>query len=177
MIEQASQAMAAAQQQLNQAMAPEPSPEPQSRISALEEELAAAKQELKQQRTTALPDLESVAVTDSVANPFESMVGNPFLLEKPTEISSETKGDKLAECSIPQTLVPPEMGRLPQGLKCLYYSSSHSTRMPAIVEGFNDSDCTYDLNVRKHAALERISPCHNVPKSEAWPKGTRVSYE
>lgn len=161
--EQGSQAMAIVLEQAKQAMAPEEKSEPGSqseKVKVLEEQLAEAQHQLKQQRTTALLELEPSAGSDRVANPFESRD------EKPS-----------AELTIPKTLVPPDQGRLPRGMKCLYNSATHSTWMPAIIECFNDSDGTYDLNVRKNAELWRISPCHNVSKSEAWPTGTHVSYE
>jgi len=49
--------------------------------------------------------------------------------------------------------------------------------MPAFVTSFNDSDGTYNLDVRQHAKLENISPAPDAPASEAWPPGTLVFYE
>jgi len=49
--------------------------------------------------------------------------------------------------------------------------------MPAVVQGFNEKDGTYNLDVRQHAKLENISPAPDVPEAEAWPPGTLVHYE
>mmetsp|Transcript_24276 Transcript_24276/g.76322 ORF Transcript_24276/g.76322 Transcript_24276/m.76322 type:complete len:556 (-) Transcript_24276:101-1768(-) len=63
------------------------------------------------------------------------------------------------------------------GTRCRYNSSSWSGWMPAVVQGFNESDSTYNLDVRQHAKPENISPASDVPASEAWPPGTLVHYE
>lgn len=66
---------------------------------------------------------------------------------------------------------------LPVGTRCRYNSSSWSSWMPAVVQGFNESDGTYNLDVRQHARLENISPDPDASASEAWPPGTLVHYE
>jgi len=63
------------------------------------------------------------------------------------------------------------------GTKCRYNSSSWPGWMPAVVEGFNQSDGTYNLDVRQHAKPENISPVAGVAASDAWPPGTPVHYE
>jgi serine/threonine protein kinase len=68
-------------------------------------------------------------------------------------------------------------GVLPVGGKCRYYSSSFYSWMPAVIQGFNEKDGTYNLDVRQHAKLKDISPDPLVPASEAWPPGTLVHYE
>lgn len=49
--------------------------------------------------------------------------------------------------------------------------------MPAVVEGYNEDDGTYNLDVRQHARPENISPAADVSAAEAWPAGTLVYYE
>mmetsp|Transcript_42830 Transcript_42830/g.118380 ORF Transcript_42830/g.118380 Transcript_42830/m.118380 type:complete len:596 (-) Transcript_42830:84-1871(-) len=68
-------------------------------------------------------------------------------------------------------------GTLKVGTKCRYNSSSWSDWMPAVVQGFNAEDGTYDLDVRPRARLENIAPSANVSASEAWPPGTIVLYQ
>jgi len=71
----------------------------------------------------------------------------------------------------------PQGPPLPVGTRCRYNSSSWSSWMPAVVQGFNESDVTYNLDVRQHARLENISPDPDASASEAWPPGTLVHYE
>merc|ERR1712032_623720 len=66
---------------------------------------------------------------------------------------------------------------LPVGTRCRYNSSSWSSWMPAVVQGFNETDVTYNLDVRQHAQLENISPDPDASASESWPPGTLVHYE
>merc|ERR1719291_430315 len=47
--------------------------------------------------------------------------------------------------------------------------------MNAVVQGYNESDGTYNLDVRQHAALDKISPT-GTSLSEAWPPGTLATY-
>jgi len=67
---------------------------------------------------------------------------------------------------------------LPVGCRCKYEPSSSSQygMLPAVVEGYNDSDGTYNLDVRQHAAPERIAPVSDASVREAWPKNVLVSY-
>lgn len=66
---------------------------------------------------------------------------------------------------------------LPIGAQCRYNSSSWAGWIPARVQGFNEKDGTYNLDVRLHARPENISPNPDVSSSEAWPAGTLVYYE
>jgi len=75
----------------------------------------------------------------------------------------------------PRVGSPIDMGQLPHGVKCRYYSSSYGW-MPARVQAVNESDGTYDLDVRQHAALDKISPMSSVSTAEAWPNGTLAQY-
>merc|ERR1719362_2479691 len=50
---------------------------------------------------------------------------------------------------------PVRQGYLRKGLKCRYESGTYGW-MSAVVQGFNESDCTYNLDVRDHADLDRI---------------------
>lgn len=66
-------------------------------------------------------------------------------------------------------------GILPIGARCRYQSDKHGW-VPGIVETFNE-DGTYDLDVRRHAQPDKISPPENVDSWEAWPRDSCVSYE
>jgi serine/threonine protein kinase len=80
----------------------------------------------------------------------------------------------------PQTMVPgggnPLAGKLPPRCKVRYHSSSYNQWCDALVESFNESNGTYNLNLRPHAALAQISPDPKATATEAWPTGTLVSY-
>lgn len=87
-----------------------------------------------------------------------------------------------AEASPDRQRRPPTTPRavitvLPVGTRCRYNSRSHSGWLPAVVEGFNSEDGTYNLDIRRHAEHENISPASDVTTSEAWPPGTLVHYE
>ena len=66
-------------------------------------------------------------------------------------------------------------GHLPPGLKCRYESGTYGW-MKAVVQSYNESRGTYNLDVRQQAALDKISPAADVAASEAWPPGTLASY-
>mmetsp|Transcript_64856 Transcript_64856/g.140723 ORF Transcript_64856/g.140723 Transcript_64856/m.140723 type:complete len:525 (+) Transcript_64856:185-1759(+) len=68
-------------------------------------------------------------------------------------------------------------GQLPEGCQVRYFSTSSGGWIPAVIEGFNFDDGTYDLNARPHAETRNISPCPNVAAAGAWPAGTLVFYE
>jgi len=70
---------------------------------------------------------------------------------------------------------PMRQGYLRKGLKCRYESGTYGW-MSAVVQGFNDSDSTYNLDVRQHAALDKVSPVAEITAPEAWPPGTLASY-
>jgi len=65
---------------------------------------------------------------------------------------------------------------LKPGTRCRY-SSSRNGWLSAMVQGYNPSDETYDLDVRPHAKLENIAPAGDIPASKAWPAGTIVEYQ
>lgn len=80
----------------------------------------------------------------------------------------------------PQTMVPQggaTPGKLPPGCKVRYHSSSYPGWLDAIVERYNESNGTYDLNLRQHANVANISPDPKASASEAWPVGMLVSYQ
>jgi len=80
---------------------------------------------------------------------------------------------------VPMTSLNPAMvgsGKLPPGLKVRYNSASAGTAINAVVVRFNESDSTYDLDVRPHADTGNISPDPSVTQAEAWPPGSMVSY-
>lgn len=70
---------------------------------------------------------------------------------------------------------PVRQGYLRKGLKCRYESGTYGW-MSAVVQGFNESDSTYNLDVRQHAALDKVSPVAEITALEAWPPGTLASY-
>lgn len=70
---------------------------------------------------------------------------------------------------------PVHAGCLRRGLKCRYESGTYGW-MPCVVQGYNESDNTYNLDVRQHAALDKISPVADVSAMEAWPPGTLATY-
>lgn len=79
----------------------------------------------------------------------------------------------------PTTLMAASAPRLLQpGTKCRYEptSSTQYPFLPAVIQGFNDLDCTYNLDVRPHAQPSRIAPAKEITAEEAWPRGTLVNY-
>lgn len=75
------------------------------------------------------------------------------------------------------TIDPADASHLRRGTKCRYYSNSYGAWMPAVVQCYNESDGTYDLDVRQHAKTENVSPDPHVAPPDAWPPGTPVFYE
>lgn len=67
---------------------------------------------------------------------------------------------------------------LPPNTKCKYEPTAHNQYgvLPAWIESFNESDGTYNLNVKPHANPSRVMPSDEVTSSEAWPRGTLVWY-
>lgn len=67
---------------------------------------------------------------------------------------------------------------LPPQTKCKYEPTAHNQYgvLPAWIESFNDSDGTYNLNVKPHANPNRVMPSDEITASEAWPRGTLVWY-
>merc|ERR1711920_708950 len=79
-----------------------------------------------------------------------------------------------------QTVLPANakaVPRLKRGTKCRYNSSRVSKWIHAVVESYNSSDDTYNLDVRQHAKMENISPAVDIKASEAWQRGILVEYE
>jgi len=77
---------------------------------------------------------------------------------------------------VPQALARP--GPLRIGLKCRYFSPSYGW-LNGIVQGINDQDGTFNLDIRQHATTDKISPFADSPSSvdDIWPPGTLVAYE
>lgn len=65
------------------------------------------------------------------------------------------------------------LGHMMPGTLCRYESGTYGW-MNAIVQEYNSSDCTYDLDVRRHAPLDKISPATDA--RDIWPRGTPVFY-
>lgn len=62
------------------------------------------------------------------------------------------------------------------GTRCRYESGTYGW-MDAVVQTYNDSDGTYNLDVRQHAAADKIAPAKDdVGEREAWPPGTMAAY-
>merc|ERR1740139_970567 len=64
---------------------------------------------------------------------------------------------------------------LANGTKCRYESGTYGW-MPAVIQGFNEADSTYNLDCRPHAAADKIQPVKDIAAYEAWPPGTLVAY-
>lgn len=85
---------------------------------------------------------------------------------------------KVARGAVPKTMVlGKSSGRLTAGIKCRYTSTSYGKPFNAVVQAFHEEDCTYSLDCRKHAGLDRITPRGDVALAEAWPRGTSVEYQ
>lgn len=67
---------------------------------------------------------------------------------------------------------------LAAGTRCRYdpTSSSGHGLLAAVVEGYNEDDGTYNLDIRKHASPDRIAPVRDASVREAWPRGFLVAY-
>lgn len=66
-------------------------------------------------------------------------------------------------------------GHLAPGMKCRYESGTYGW-MRAVVQSYNESNGTYNLDVRQQAAIDKISPIPDVGSSESWPPGTLAAY-
>jgi len=66
-------------------------------------------------------------------------------------------------------------GHLQPGQRCRYQSGTYGW-MPATVQSYNDGDSTYNLDVRPHAALDKISPAAVTSVADAWLPGTLAAY-
>lgn len=86
----------------------------------------------------------------------------------------------------PQAAAPPPMlhhvdarpvGALRPGLRCRYYSNSYGW-MLGTVQSINNSDGTFNLDIRQHADPQNIAPPDR-PEAECdyWPNGTAVFYQ
>eukprot|EP00930_Biecheleria_cincta_P032568 TRINITY_DN22593_c0_g1_i1.p1 TRINITY_DN22593_c0_g1~~TRINITY_DN22593_c0_g1_i1.p1 ORF type:complete len:752 (+),score=124.12 TRINITY_DN22593_c0_g1_i1:133-2388(+) len=67
---------------------------------------------------------------------------------------------------------------LPPHTKCKYEPATRNQFgvLPAVIESFNESDSTYNLDVKPHAQPNRIMPSDKISSAEAWPRGTLVWY-
>jgi hypothetical protein len=63
------------------------------------------------------------------------------------------------------------------GTKCRYNSSKLGGWISAVVQGFNEEDGSYNLDVRQHANVDKISPAPDVSVAEAWPSDTLIHYD
>jgi len=71
------------------------------------------------------------------------------------------------------TTMPQGLGNMMPGTLCRYESGTYGW-INAIIQDYNNSDCTYDLDVRRHAPLDKISPATDA--RDKWPRGTPVFY-
>lgn len=85
-------------------------------------------------------------------------------------------GAKVEQHAAEAAATPTPIPRLRPGTKCRYDSATKKSVLSAVVQEFNESDCTYDLDVRPHAQPEFISPDPRASESDAWPAGTLVDY-
>jgi len=69
----------------------------------------------------------------------------------------------------------PRPGFLQPGTRCRYESGTYGW-MPAVVQSYNESNGTYNLDVRQQAALDKISPLADAKVADAWPPGTLAAY-
>lgn len=127
---------------------------------------------------------------------WDLLVQNSQLMQ---QLLKDKTDDKTANASAAQ-VVPPKLNRdrtqhfaetstlaggadaipaqLPQaGLQCRYWSSSFQGWIPAVIQRFNASNNTFDLDVRMQAAIENISPATDATAAQAWTPGTSVSYK
>lgn len=91
----------------------------------------------------------------------------------------EQKNAKLqnALVSAKAAQVQQKPGPLRTGLRCRYFSPSYGW-MAGTVQGMNEQDGTYNLDVRQHAAPDKIAPPDSVSTvDDMWPPGTWVFYE
>mmetsp|Transcript_120829 Transcript_120829/g.287046 ORF Transcript_120829/g.287046 Transcript_120829/m.287046 type:complete len:675 (-) Transcript_120829:15-2039(-) len=101
-------------------------------------------------------------------------------VKKAKDFKTQRTKEAAAFETSPSTLMATSAPRLLcRGLRCRYEPSSSSkfAFIPAVVDGYNDMDCTYNLDVRPHADPYRISPAQDVSAEQAWPRGTLVFYK
>ncbi|CAE7447804.1 Dclk3 [Symbiodinium pilosum] len=102
-----------------------------------------------------------------------------FRTQRTKEIAAQEVPREAVQRESPVTLMASTAPRLlPPGTKCRYEptSSTQYPFLPAVIQGFNDLDCTYNLDVRPHAQPSRISPAKEITAEQAWPRGTLVNY-
>lgn len=81
------------------------------------------------------------------------------------------------ETAAPAAGQPRGNAALRVGQKCQYYSSSYGW-MAAVVMSVNEHDGSYNLDVRQHAAPDKMMPCQpGDAGTDIWPVGTMVFYE
>mmetsp|Transcript_5712 Transcript_5712/g.15709 ORF Transcript_5712/g.15709 Transcript_5712/m.15709 type:complete len:847 (+) Transcript_5712:128-2668(+) len=129
-----------------------------------ERELQAVQAQLEKQHTKPMPDsaargsasgsASSVAVIGGVSAPSRSRPAD--------RTAMPDKG--LGSGSL-----------LKDGSKCRYESGTYGW-IPAVIKGYNESDGTYNLDVKPHAPSDKIAPTGEVSAAEAWPAGTLAFY-
>mmetsp|Transcript_21256 Transcript_21256/g.49295 ORF Transcript_21256/g.49295 Transcript_21256/m.49295 type:complete len:679 (+) Transcript_21256:112-2148(+) len=65
---------------------------------------------------------------------------------------------------------------LPKGTPCRYYSAQYGWCPGRADAEYANSDGSFDLDIRKQAAPDKISPAEKVRQEDAWPPGTLVAY-
>lgn len=87
------------------------------------------------------------------------------------QLDQTAAGAAMAGEAFGRTLLPPLT-------KCKYEPATHNQFgvLPAVIESFNESDSTYNLDVKPHAQPNRIMPSDKISSAEAWPRGTLVWY-
>lgn len=127
-------------------------------------------------------DPNVIAQQQAMARELEAAKARNMSLEtKNANLQNALKVNQQRQIMVPpQTQVPQALqkpGALRIGLRCRYYSSSYGW-IPAVVQGINDQDSTFNLDARQHAAPMNISPMDKPSCNEdIWPAGTWVTYE
>lgn len=128
-----------------------------------------AQWDLLVQNSQLMQQLLKEKTDDQTASSASAAPGPPKLNRDRTQHFAETSTPAGAD-AIP--------AQLPQvGFRCRYWSSSFQGWLPAIIQRFNASNNTFDLDVKVHAAIENISPATDATAAQAWTPGTSVSYK
>lgn len=173
---------------LNQPQAPPRGPsatdeELQRRVLELEQQLAHQRVELEHQLAHQRENLESQMeiMTELNREAREARVAQVQRLSlEESSLSRQSTRTSAADTRPLSTAFDTyraPAGLLPVGTRCRYLSSSYGDWFPAVVQGFNEEDGTYNLDCREHARLDNISPSPDVSRDNAWPQGTPVYYE
>jgi len=138
-------------------------------IEAESEALRRQREELERQRqqAAAAEALSKAAALSALPPSAASSSSGPPLARGRSAPDRTSMPDKATSSSRRRLLGP--------GMRCRYESGTYGW-MPAVIQGYNDTDGTYNLDVRQHASLDRIAPIKEVTAKEAWPPGSWALY-